>query len=76
MAEKRDTDTGLVKKRVVLDMSRHVKYIVKQNFRLDNCCQMAVFWAAGHKNGPVKLLTAYEISGLESGPIPNFLIAA
>jgi hypothetical protein len=37
---------------------------------------MAEFWAAELKNGPVKLLAALEISGLESGPIPNFLIAA
>jgi hypothetical protein len=59
VAEKIDTDIGLVKKRVVLDLSRHVnKYIVKQNFQLDHCCQMAEFWAAGHKNGPVKLLAA------------------
>jgi hypothetical protein len=37
---------------------------------------MAEFWAAGLKNGPVKILAAQEISGLESGPIPNFIIAA
>ena len=36
-----------------------------------HCCQMAEFWAAGPKNGPGKLLAAKEISGLESGPIPN-----
>jgi hypothetical protein len=41
-----------------------------------HCCQMAEFWATGLKNGPVKLLASLEISGLESGPIPNFLIAA
>ena len=27
-------------------------------------------------NDPVKTVAAYEISGLESGPIPNFIIAA
>jgi hypothetical protein len=32
-------------------------------------CQMAEFRAAGPKNGPVKLLAAQEISGLESGRI-------
>jgi hypothetical protein len=37
VAEKRDGDTGLVKKRVVLDMSRHVNnYVVKQNVQLDD----------------------------------------
>jgi hypothetical protein len=35
----------------------------------NHCCQMAEFSAAGLKNGPVKLLAAYEISGLESGRI-------
>jgi hypothetical protein len=37
---------------------------------------MAEFRAAGPKNGPVKFLAAQEVSGLESGPTPNFLIAA
>jgi hypothetical protein len=41
-----------------------------------HCCQKAKFWAAELKNGPVKLLAALEISSLEGGPIPNFLIAA
>ncbi len=39
-------------------------------------CHMAEFRAAGPKNGPAKFLAALEVSGLESGPIPNFLIAA
>ena len=41
-----------------------------------HCCQMVKFWATGLKNVPVKLFAALEISGLESGPVPNFLIAA
>jgi hypothetical protein len=37
VAEKLDSDTRLVKKRVVLDMSRHVnRYLVKQNVQLDD----------------------------------------
>jgi hypothetical protein len=37
---------------------------------------MAEFLATGLKNGPVKILAAKEISGLESGPIPNFITVA
>jgi hypothetical protein len=51
-------------------------YFQQRNSLSNHCCQMAEFWAAGLKNGAVKLLAAWEISGQESGPIPNFLIAA
>jgi hypothetical protein len=37
VVEKRDSDTGLIKKRVVLDMSRHINnYVVKQNVQLED----------------------------------------
>jgi hypothetical protein len=37
VAEKLDSDSGVVKKRVVLDMSRHVnKFLVKQHVQLDD----------------------------------------
>ncbi len=52
------------------------QYIPQRNSLGNHCCQMAEFWDAGLKNGPVKLLAAWEISGQEPGPIPNFLIAA
>jgi hypothetical protein len=37
---------------------------------------MAKFWAAGLKNCPENIFVAEKIRGLESGPIPNFIMAA